>query len=129
MPSPLLHRALLAPALAMLALGATAGAASAHDQRLVVRGDATATDGPCDARGCRVDLDDGRFRGTPVGSGAYRARLRIAVGDAFPNGGGGICAPLEGRYAGARGIGVASLAEDAANHHRITLIGRVAAHR
>ena len=175
MPSPLLHRALLAPALAVLALGATAGAASAHDQRLVVRGDATATDGPCDARGCRVDLDDGRFRGTPVGSGAYRARLRIAVGDAFPNGEGGICAPLEGRivlgagtpdrlvlgvagdscqdgsgpletasftglarfavqagtgrYAGARGSGVASLAEDAANHHRITLIGRVAAHR
>ena len=34
-----------------------------------------------------------------------------------------------GRYAGARGSGVASLAEDAANHHRITLIGRVAAHR
>ena len=119
MPSPLLHRALLAPALAVLALGATAGAASAHDQRLVVRGDATATDGPCDARGCRVDLDDGRFRGTPVGSGAYRARLRIAVGDAFPNGEGGICAPPEGRIVLGSGT----------NHHRITLIGRVAAHR
>ena len=64
MPSPLLHRALLAAALAVLALGVTAGAASAHDQRLVVRGS-----------------------------------------------------------------GVASLAEGAANHHRITLIGRVAAHR
>ena len=34
-----------------------------------------------------------------------------------------------GRYAGARGSRVARLAEDAANHHRITLVGRVAAHR
>ena len=34
-----------------------------------------------------------------------------------------------GRYAGARGGGVASLAEDAANHHRITLVGRLGVHR
>ena len=175
MPSPLLPRTLLASALAVLALGATAGAASAHDQRLVVRGEATAVDGPCDARGCRVDLDGGRFRGAPVGTGDYTARLRIAVADAFPNGEGGICAPLDGRivlgagtadrlvlavagdscqdgagpleaasftglarfevragsgrYAGARGGGVASLAEDAANHHRITLVGRLGVHR
>ena len=124
MPSPLLHRALLAPALAALALGATAtaGAASAHDQRLVVRGDATAIDGPCDARGCRVDLGDGRFRGAPVGSGALEsasftglARFAVQAGT--------------GRYAGARGSGVASLAEDAANRHRITLIGRLAVRR
>ncbi|MEZ0292591.1 MAG: hypothetical protein ACAH82_08610 [Solirubrobacteraceae bacterium] len=124
MPSPLLHRALLAPALAALALGATAtaGAASADDQRLVVRGDATAIDGPCDARGCRVDLGDGRFRGAPVGSGPIEsasftglARFAVQAGT--------------GRYAGARGSGVASLAEDAANQHRITLIGRLAVRR
>ena len=34
-----------------------------------------------------------------------------------------------GRYAGARGSGVASLAEDAANRHQITLIGRLAVRR
>lgn len=144
-----------------------------HDrtQRLVVRGDATAVDGPCDARGCRLDLADGRFRGTPVGTGVYTGSIRVKVADAFPNGEGGICAPLEGRivlgagtpdrlilavsgdscqdgggpldaaaftglarftvkrgtggYAGAGGAGLAGLSEDAANHHRITLIGRI----
>ena len=125
MPSPLLHRALLAPALAALALGATAtaGAASAHDQRLVVRGDATAIDGPCDARGCRVDLGDGRFRrllpdgSGPLESASFTGLARFAVQAGT------------GRYAGARGSGVASLAEDAANQHRITLIGRLAVRR
>ena len=100
MLAPQLRRALLAPTLALLALGAATGAAGAsdrHEQRLVVRGDATAVDGPCDARACQVDLAGGRFRGTPVGTGAYTGDLRIRVGDAFPNGEGGICAPLKGR--------------------------------
>jgi hypothetical protein len=174
MPSPRIRQALLAPALAVLALGSATSAATAadrHEQRLVLRGDATAVDGPCDARACRLQLAEGRFRGTPVGSGDYAGDLRIAVGDAFPNGEGGICAPLEGRivlgagtpdrlvlglvgdscqdgagplgtaaftglarfsvrtgsgrYAGARGDGVATLTEDAANHHRIVLVGRL----
>jgi hypothetical protein len=171
-------------ALAALALPVTASAtdaagrsgtapASTHpkEQRLVVRGDATAVDGPCDARGCRLELTDGRFRGTPVGTGAYTGSITLKVADAFPNGEGGICAPLIGRivmgagtadrltlavsgdscqdgagpldsaaftglarftvkrgtgvYSRATGAGLASLSEDAANHHRITLIGRI----
>jgi hypothetical protein len=174
MPSRKIIRALLAPALAVLALGAATDAAAAgdrHEQRLIVRGDATAVDGPCDARACRVELTGGRFRGTPAGSGEYAGDLRIAIGDAFANGEGGVCAPVSGRivlgagtpdrlviglsgdscqdgagpletaaftglarfsvrsgsgrYAGARGDGVASLTEDAANHHRIVLVGRL----
>jgi hypothetical protein len=144
-----------------------------REQRLVVRGDATAVDGPCDARGvCPLELTDGRFRGTPVGTGAYTGSFKLDVGNAFPNGQGGICAPLKGRitlgvgtpdrlrlavsgdscqdgagpvtaasftglaeftikrgtgrYAGATGGGQASFTEDAAKHHRMTLIGRIA---
>ena len=101
------------------------------------------------------------------------ARSSSPSATAFPNGEGGICAPLDGRivlgagsadrlvlavsgdscqdgagpltaasftglarftvkrgsgsYAGATGDGLASFSEDAANHHRMTLIGRVAA--
>jgi hypothetical protein len=170
---------LLAVALALLtfALAVTASPAGAtgqhhRQQRLVVRGDSTAVDGPCDARTCRLDLADGRFRGAPVGTGAFTASLELAVADAFPNGENGICAPLEGRivlgagtpdrlvldvsgdscqdgagpldaasftglarftvryatgrYAHASGSGQATLLEDAANHHRMTLVGRLA---
>jgi hypothetical protein len=170
---------LLAVALALLAFGLTVatGAARAtgphhRQQPLVVRGDATAVDGPCDARACRVDLADGRFRGTPIGTGSYSASIELVVSEAFPNGEGGICAPLEGRvvlgagtpdrlvldvagdscqdgagpldaasftglarftvsygtgsYAHARGSGQATFLEDAANHHRMTLVGRIA---
>ena len=149
----------------------TASAGRYHgEQRLVVRGDATAVDGPCDARVCQLKLADGRFRGT-VGSGAYSASLKLKVGQAFPNGEGAICAPLDGRivlgagtpdrlvlavagdscqdgagplagasftglaqftvaratgsYAGATASGIASFSEDAAHHHRMTLIGRI----
>jgi hypothetical protein len=180
-----LPRSTFRPALALLALATVAlalvtspaGAAGTApvakhraDQRLVVRGDATAVPGPCDARACRVKLADGRFRGTPVGTGAYTAALKLRVGQAFPNGEGGICAPLEGRivlgtgtpdrlvlavtgdscqdgagpltgasftglaqftvsyatgsYAGTGGTGLASFSEDAAHHHRMTLVGR-----
>ncbi len=179
-------RSTFRPALALLALATVALAlvtsparAAGHApaakhravQRLVVRGDATAVDGPCDARACQLNLADGRFRGTPVGSGAYTGAFKLKVGQAFPNGEGGICAPLEGRivlgagtpdrlvldvagdscqdgagpltgasftgvaqfsvahatgsYAGATAAGLASFSEDAAHHHRMTLIGRV----
>jgi hypothetical protein len=164
-------------ALALAALAVVAGPASAtgkhhSEQRLVVRGDATAVDGPCDASGCPLELTDGRFRGAPIGTGAYSAAFKVKVADAFPNGEGGICAPIKGRivlgagtadrlvlavagdscqdgagpldtasftgltefavrygtgkYAGATGSGLASFAEDAAKHHRMTLVGRIA---
>jgi hypothetical protein len=171
----------LLAAVALVGAAGPAGAAGRPDtgpagphrtsERLVVRGDATAVAGPCDARVCHVALADGRFRGTPVGAGAYTGAIRLRVGDAFPNGEGGICAPLRarlvlgagsrdrlavavsgdscqdgggplpgasftglarftvdhgtGRYAGATGRGRVSLTEDAAHHHRITLIGRL----
>jgi hypothetical protein len=176
---PSLHRRPLIGALALAALVATtpAGAAdqpgkSRSEQRLVVRGDATVVDGPCNARVCRLALSDGRFRGGPVGTGAYTGSIKLAVGDAFANGEGGICAPLKsrvvlgprtadrlvlalagdscqdgagplpaasftglahytvkrgsGRYARATGSGQAVFSEDAANRHRMTLIGRIA---
>ena len=72
------------PGLALLALALTAfvvvfattsaGAAGAPE-RLVVRGDATAVDGPCDARACPLELTDGRFRGDP---GRRRRLHRLA---------------------------------------------------
>jgi hypothetical protein len=101
-------RSPVSPALALLALAlaavvlavvtSPAAAASEHHsrQRLVVRGDATAVDGPCVAGVCPLTLADGRFRGT-AGTDAYTAAFELAVGDAFPNGEGGICAPLRGR--------------------------------
>jgi hypothetical protein len=166
------------PALALLVAG-TLAAAAAHGatherapQHLVVRGDATAVDGPCSAGGvCPVALTGGRFRGAPIGGGAYTASLKVTVARAFPNGEGGICAPLNGRivlgagtedrlvvdvaghscqdgggpvassaftgvarfelrsgtgrYAHASGRGLATFAEDAAKHHRMTLVGHI----
>jgi hypothetical protein len=168
----------LALAVATSPAGATDHASSEpagkhrSEQRLVVRGDATAVEGPCDARVCPLELADGRFRGTPVGTGAYAGSVELKVAHAFPNGEGGICAPLKGwvvlgvgtpdrlilavsgdscqdgagpitaassftglaqyivkygtgRYTGATGTGLASLSEDAANQHHLTLIGRI----
>jgi hypothetical protein len=108
---PTLRPALGALVLAGGALAVSAGAAGAADhaktapagkhqreQRLVVRGDATAVDGACDVDGvCPVELIGGRFRGTHVGTGAYTGLIKLNVGTAFPNGEGGICAPLRGR--------------------------------
>jgi hypothetical protein len=147
---------------AALAIGAAADASAAGKQRLVVRGDATAVPGPCDATGCPLTLSDGRARGTI--SGAYTATFKLKVAKQFPNGEGGICAPLKGRInlgsgkhrlvlavsgsscqdgggplegssftglanfrvkGGYRGGGVATFTEDAAHHHRMTLIGRL----
>ena len=144
-------------AVTALALCGTASASAAGKQRLVVRGDATAVAGPCDAAGCPLTLNDGRARGTV--SGAYTAAFRLKVAKQFPNGEGGICAPLKGRIKLHRltlvvsgvscqdgggplngssftglatfrvkngyGRGVANFTEDAAHHHRMTLIGSV----
>jgi len=176
MPAVPIRRALalFAPALAAVALAGAASAAATpqqHEtQRLVVRGDATVTDAPCDGGIC-IELTDARFRGTPVGSGDYTGALKLKVAEGFANGEGGVCAPIAGKivlgagspdrlvlaiagdscqdgagdpttssftglarfkvkygtgiYAGARGNGLASFAEDAADHDRMTLIGRI----
>ena len=86
-------------ALALLALGCavTARADAKHQpsQRLVVRGDDTVVDAPCPGGLC-LTLSGGSFRGAPVGSGAYTGSLKVELADAFPNGEGGICAPVRG---------------------------------
>ena len=102
-----LRRALALAALAAVGLTIVAAAASAHgddprsskhrtSERLVVRGDATVTD-DCDASGCRLQLVNGQFRGTPVGTGAYTGDIKLKLPEAFPNGEGGSCAPIQGR--------------------------------
>jgi hypothetical protein len=174
---------LLGLVLAGLAFAAATSAAGAagHDtsppgrhqatQRLVVRGEATVLDAPCDAGIC-LELTDGQFRGTPVGTGGYTGSVKLRVADAFPNGEGGVCAPIDGSivlgagtqdrlvlavsgdscqdgagdpstssftglarfsvkhgtggYSAARGSGLASFSEDAADHDRMTLVGRIA---
>ena len=75
MPSPRLRRALLAPALAALALGARhqrrrrrAATTTSASSSAATRPPSTARATP---RGCRVELAGGRFRGAPVGTGAY----------------------------------------------------------
>jgi hypothetical protein len=111
--SPITSRsalALLAPALTALAFaGATHAASSTGhadqppaakhqpDERLVVRGEATVTDAPCEAGVCPLELIDGRLRGTPVGSGAYNGNVKLNVAKSFPNGEGGVCAPIRAR--------------------------------
>jgi hypothetical protein len=169
--------AVLALALAGLAFAVATKPADAHDtaqakqttERLVVRGDATVTDSQCDAGLC-IELADASFRGTPVGTGAYTGTLELGIANAFPNGEGGVCAPIGGQivlgagspdrlvlaiagdscqdgagnpttssftglarftvkhgtgaYAGASGHGLATFLEDAADHDRMTLLGR-----
>jgi hypothetical protein len=80
-----------APA-AALAMAAGHGAAP-----LVVTGhDTVVVDEACPAGVCPVHLVDGRF-GLPTGPGSYAGELRLDVGAIFPNGEGGVCAPLAGR--------------------------------
>jgi hypothetical protein len=162
--------ALLFVGLAFSAATVSAGASSHGKQQLVVRGEATVTDTPCDGAVC-LELTDGRFRGTPVGTGAYTGSVKLKVADVTPNGEGGVCAPISGHitlgagtpdrlvlavfgdscqdgagnpqtssftglahfvvkhgtgsYGGARGSGLASFSEDAADRDRMTLIGRI----
>jgi hypothetical protein len=168
---------LAAVVLAGLALAAGTSAAGAQSaphrggERLVVRGDDIVKDGPCPGGVCQLELTDGAFRGTPVGKGAYNGTVQLKVAEAFSNGEGGVCAPIEGRivlgagsldrlvlavegdscqdgagdlsatsftglarfvvsygtgvYAKARGYGLATFLEDASDHERTTLIGRI----
>ena len=105
-PKPL-RRVLAVAALAVLSLTLVAAAAVAQgedsrpsnhrtSERLVVRGESTVTD-DCDANGCELQLEGGQFIGTPVGTGAYTGDIKLRLADAFPNGEGGGCAPIQGR--------------------------------
>jgi hypothetical protein len=167
-----MKRTILALAVAALTLGAAASAQAKHldSQRLVVRGTDTVVDHPCPGGLC-IELTGGSFRGT-VGTGAYTGSLKLDLANAFPNGEGGVCAPVAGHivlgtgtpdrldlaiwgdscqdgagdptkssftgltrfavvhgtgaYAKARGAGTATFLEDADDHERVTLIGRIA---
>ena len=70
-------------------------------ERLVVRGDDTVVDGRARAASA-LTLTDGAFRGT-VGTGAYTGAIRLDVAEAFPNGEGGVCAPIRGQHRARRG--------------------------
>jgi hypothetical protein len=83
------------PAGATDQIGSPAPTKHPAEQRLVVRGDATVTDAQCDAGLC-IELD-GQFRSTPVGTGAYSGATRLKIAEGFPNGEGGVCAPIKGR--------------------------------
>jgi hypothetical protein len=107
LPRPLL--AVIALALAALAFAAATNAAGAADppppaksakhtsERLVVRGQATVTDTNCEPGVVCLELSDAQFRGTPVGTGTYSGQIKLRVAQAFPNGQGGLCAPVDGR--------------------------------
>ena len=175
-PRRLLPAALLLLVVALAGLTVAAATSTAHDhpkrttQQLVVRGDATVKDVPC-AGGLCLELSDGAFRGTPVGTGAYSGRVELKIANAFPNGEGGLCAPIRGdivlgagspdrlvlavsgdscqdgagnpatssftglahfwvkygtgAYAKTSGDGIATFAEDAADHDRMTLVGQI----
>jgi hypothetical protein len=96
--------AVAAAALAGLAFAASTSAAGAESagkqgsQRLVVRGDATVVDNPtCEGGVCELQLVGGKFRGTPVGTGAYEGAMKLKLTEAFENGEGGGCAPIRGQ--------------------------------
>ena len=66
--------ALLALAVVALGLATAASGSPAHtSERFVVRGEDTVKDGgACPAGVCQLEIADGAFRGTPVGSGHTR---------------------------------------------------------
>jgi len=164
-------------ALVIVGVAFFASAAASHaradkhvKEQLVVRGEATVRDTPCDGAVC-LQLTDGRFRGTLVGTGAYTGAVTLRVAESSPNGEGGVCAPITGTitlgadtadrlvlaidgdscqdgagnpqtasftglahftveygtgsYRHARGHGLATFSEDAADRDRMTLIGRI----
>jgi hypothetical protein len=95
--------AALALTLASVVFAIATDAANAADastrhatQRLVVRGEDTVIDGPCPAGVCPLQLTGGVFRGAPVGTGAYTGAINLVVAEAFDNGEGGVCAPIQG---------------------------------
>src|SRR5690349_4885174 len=77
-------------------LGSAASAQAKSPERMVVRGTDTVADGPCDASGCELRMTGGAFRGT-LGTGAYEGTVKLALPDAYPNGEGGLCAPIRAR--------------------------------
>jgi hypothetical protein len=93
--------AMIAPVLTVLAVGGATAAASGHhhaaeSEKLVVRGAGTVVDGgPCPGGVCKLTVSDGAFRGAPVGTGAYTSDIALHVAETFPNGEGGVCAPIE----------------------------------
>jgi hypothetical protein len=177
LPAALAALALVAAALA-LTVATSAASAAGHGkdprsvgERLVVRGEDTVKDpAGCPGGVCDLQIADGAFRGT-LGTGAYGGTVHLRVGEAFPNGEGGLCAPIDseivlgagspdrlvlaiwgescqdgkgdltqasftgvarfkvkygtGAYAKARGHGLGSFVEDAADHEHMTLIGRI----
>jgi hypothetical protein len=161
---------LVAAPLGLVAAGPAAADEPEHSAKpLVVRGQDTVREGPCDATGCRFQIVGGTATGTVAG--AYRGGFHLDLPQAFPNGEGGLCATIRGRitlgagtpdrlvlalsgqscqdgggdprtssftglahftikrgtgaYAGAQGAGLMSSAEDATDHERMTLIGRI----
>src|SRR5215213_1622096 len=104
MSSTRIRTALAVPAaaIAVLGLGTAANAGAAEpphrgSERLVVRGDSTVVDSPCTGGVCTLQLTDGSFRGTPVGTGAYTGAVKLEVAKGFANGEGGVCAPIRGK--------------------------------
>ncbi len=92
-----MKRTILAVALAALTLGAAGSAQAKHldGQRLVVRGTDTVLDHPCPGGLC-IEQTGASFRGT-LGTGAYTGSMKLDLANAFPNGEGGVCAPVAGR--------------------------------
>jgi hypothetical protein len=68
----------------------------AHLTPLVIRGEDTVSEPVCQPGLCTFELTGGSFRGTPVGTGTYSGSTRLHIADAFPNGEGGVCAPVDG---------------------------------
>lgn len=91
----LLTAALIGLTFAAIATVADASPAKKTTERLVVRGEDTVKDAPCPTGVCPLELTDGAFRGT-IGKGAYSGSLELHVAEAFPNGEGGVCAPING---------------------------------
>jgi hypothetical protein len=84
-------------ALALALVGAATAGAKQHasqTKRLVVRGTDTVVEHPCPGGIC-FDLTGGKFRGT-TGAGDYTGSLKLDLANAFPNGEGGVCAPVAG---------------------------------
>ena len=96
LPGRPIRAALMLLALGAIALAFTATASAKHKpgERLVVRGDSAVTD-DCGPTGCEIRTT-GSFRGT-LGTGDYAGTVDLQLPDAFPNGEGGLCAPIRGQ--------------------------------
>jgi hypothetical protein len=90
-----------AAALAGLALAATAVATTAQSakhpatQPLVIRGDSTIVEQPCAPDDCHFEYAGGTFRGS-LGTGEYTGSFDFDPATIYPNGEGGVCAPIRG---------------------------------